>query len=350
VVKSEVAGETMKNLGVFHLFAIHLFTISLALIPASVRGQDVVVDVGSDPVNDAGFSIGWDSVQDRVVLSRDVTSSDAVAAKILGVDGSRVLIKPLKFLPGAQFVDIWSAAPAPDGGAVLATIVGYGPKGSKPPVKAFLMSFDGGGNLAKLWNVEPYHQHLIAVDSVGNIFALGQTGDTGSYPLLTKYSRDGEVLGQFLSSSQFKKGDEVVSSGSPNGENQMFVQGEKLYVWIAWTRQLFRMSTADGRTEASLSLAPALERLESSNDGSHIQVLSLTTTPGGNIVAQVQLWPKDRTKHVERATVKLSGDGSNEQLVRDDPRQPMRLLMGTSAEQKLVYRSARDGKLILSLE
>ena len=165
----------MKNLGVFHLFAIHLFTISLALIPASVRGQDVVVDVGSDPVNDAGFSIGWDSVQDRVVLSRDVTSSDAVAAKILGVDGSRVLIKPLKFLPGAQFVDIWSAAPAPDGGAVLATIVGYGPKGSKPPVKAFLMSFDGGGNLAKLWNVEPYHEHSKRSEPTMRTFVFSRT-------------------------------------------------------------------------------------------------------------------------------------------------------------------------------
>jgi hypothetical protein len=93
-----------------------------------------------------------------------------------------------------------------------------------------------------------------------------------------------------------------------------------------------------------------LERLETINAASRIEVLSLSTVPGESIIAQVQLWPKDKAKRVERAMVNISADGSTQELTRTDPRLPVRVLMGTTADQKTVYRSARDGKMSLSFE
>jgi hypothetical protein len=204
-----------------------LLAIFLFLYPVTTMGQEMTFDTSADGRGDTGYSIKWDSEQSRVVLFRDVSVATLAAARVFGVDGSQVSIFPLKVIPGAQFLDIWSADSTPNGGAVVAAIVGYGPRNPRPPIKSLLMTFDGGGNLTRLWNVEPYHIHHVAVDSNGNIFAIGDIDSAASYPMMTKYSPNGDVLAQFLPTANFKDGDKVIASGSRNGESKLFIEIKK---------------------------------------------------------------------------------------------------------------------------
>src|SRR5262249_23612778 len=160
--------------------------------------------------------------------------ADIPAARVFRTDGTSTAVYPLKDLPEVRYIDIWSASAAPNGGIVIAGILGYAGREAKPvPVKSVILTYDGSGTLKKMWDVAPYHHHHLAVDHQGNVFAIGDRDDVeGAYPLLTKYSNEGKVVVQALPSSLFSLGDVEIGSGSPNGESQIFVKGDQLYVWL----------------------------------------------------------------------------------------------------------------------
>ena len=176
----------------------------------SVCAQQIWVDAPVEPKGTHGFQVQWHSDLERAIAYRDISDANLPAIRVLSSSGGKVSIFPLKDFPGSTYIDIWDATGAPNGDIVVAAILAYGPRNVRPvPVKSFLLTYDETGTLRRVWDVKPYHHHRVAVDSAGNVFALGD-GGKDDYPLLIKYSPSGEVLGEYLSSGLFSAKDSVV--------------------------------------------------------------------------------------------------------------------------------------------
>lgn len=242
---------------------------------------------------------------------------------------------------------IWGAATTPAGGLVLSAIAEYGPREVKlVPVKSLILTYDASANLRRVWEVKPYHHHLLAVDQQGNVFGLGDRGDTTSgYPLLIKYSPTGKVLREMLPSTLFPGiGDNVVLSGSPHGESEMFIEKELVYIWLAPTQELFRFSL-EGELLGRISLATALKGVAAQTGYDRTQVIWLGVQ-SGKLVVQLRLWPKDTTgQRVKVGIVRLAEGGTEATLLGplNEGPSPGRFL-GTATDQKLVFVEL-DGKI-----
>lgn len=274
-------------------FLFLVLALILALLQVAVS-QDVKIDVTSDTQDrSGGYKVQWDSVHDGLILYRDMTVSALPAARIVGKEGSSVAIYPLKDIPEAQAISIWAAAATPDRGAVLAGILEYGPHNTRPPLKNVVLTYDGAGNLKKVWAVAPYHHHGIAVDSAGNIFGIGVRNDKNSdYPLVVKYSPGGSVVREFLSSNLFPMQDRVLQGSSRDGDPNIFIRGKQLFVWLPATQELFRFSL-DGDLESRVSLTSTFQKLAEQMGYGRVRVVSIAATKEDELAAQVQLWPKE---------------------------------------------------------
>ena len=291
-----------------------------------------------------GYWPKWDPVQARLLLYRNAYDPSVPAARIFSQDGTSVDIYLLRDLSGSKYIEIWNAAAAPNGGLVLAAIVGYTPKGVKPAeLKSFMFTYDGTGTLTKVWDMLPYHDHLLAVDAEGDVFAFGDADLPAPYPLLVKYSPKGKVLRQFLYSSSFNSGDQIVDEPSPNGLNQMFIENQTLYLWVASSEELLRFTLA-GDLVSRVSLSQALETLPPRTGTKRAVVRDLTVTPDGQIVAQVQLWTDHPgpTNPVRLWCTRISPSGSTAELT------PISLepawLLGRTNQGKLLFLEPDDAK------
>jgi hypothetical protein len=300
-------------------------------------GQEIRFDPFSDGKADSGYRTKWDSAQDRLIAYRDISVADIPAARVFRRDGSSTAVYPLKDLSDARYIDIWSASAAPKGRLVIAGILGYAARESKPVlVKSVILTYDQAGTLREMWDVAPYHHHHLCVDRDGSVFAIGDRDDVeGSYPLLTKYSSDGRVLSQFLPSSLFSLGDVEISSGSPNGESQMFVKGDQLFVWLAPTREFFSFSMS-GELLSRTSLDAAFREIEKSNNLARLQVLAISAHADKTFVAQVRLWPANTASPATMRLAKFSVDGASGALLEPSP-EPTRHFLGISADDKMVF-------------
>lgn len=296
--------------------------------------QGFRVDPSTLDGSGGGYWAKWDSVQDRLILYRDTSDSAQPSVRIFAKDGASTAVYSLRDLSESKYVDIWGVAATPDGGILLATIVGYTPRGLKPArLKSFLLTYDAAGNLKKVWEMEPYHHHLLAVDRDGNVFALGDSDLAEPYFLIIKYSPTGKILREFLPSSLFPEGDKVIDNASLNGDCQMFIKGDVLFVWLPRPQEVFRFSLS-GKLLSRTSLAKALSSLVVESATGRATVKALTAETDGDMVAQVQLWPKNASEPVRSELVRLTATGSGA-TVLPIPFYPIRLL-GTTAQGKLV--------------
>ena len=284
----------------------------------------------------------WDIVQDRLIMYRSTTASGAPSVQIFRSDGSCFGLVPLWDLPGSLWIDVWGVAATPDGGAVLAAVVGYEPRAVKQPnVKNLLLTYDSSGKLTKVWDATPYHNHLLAVDRDGEVFALGDGVSTFAYPMVVKYSPEGKVLRKFLPSSTFADGNMAISNGSPNGDPAMFIRGDELFLWVGNTRELFRFSLS-GDLLSRTSLEGALNDLVFKSGSDHVKVRYLSTGDraenqgkNGGVIAQVQFWPKHKGDPVQNVLIDVTADGSKTSI-HNSPLNPLWLL-GTTQRGKLVF-------------
>jgi hypothetical protein len=293
-----------------------------------------------------GFWIKWDVVQQALVLYRDSKEPEIPAVRVFESSGSNIAIYPLHDLAGAQYIEIWSVAATPQKGVILSALVRYTPKGVKPAnVRRMLLSYDAFGRLEKVWNVSPYWHDLLAADENGEVFALGANDDKEPYPLLVKYSPTGDVLGRFLDSNLVAGGEKVLANGSPYGDNQMFVGGKRLYVWLAGIRELFQF-TLSGELISRTSLSRELDDLAAATRSSRVRIQVLAPGPEGALVAEVQLWPTEAGKSVKPLLVQLRTDGSGTQTLDLSARLANPAwFVGTTEQAKLVFVQPRkDGK------
>lgn len=271
-----------------------VLVVALALTLSELFAQQSVPEFSDDGRARSGYWAKWDFRAGELLYYRDIDVPSIPAVRIVRADGSTTPIYPLRDLPGASAVGIWDIAETPSGGVVISTIAEYAPRPTKQmPLKSLLLTYDRSGKLVKFWDIAPYHHHHLAVDGHGSVFALGTRNSTTSdFPLLIKYSPDGEEAGAFLPATFFPAGDTVVLSGSANGESEMFVDGEELVVWLAPIQELLRLSL-DGELRARNSLENALNLLAIQSDSKRAKIVQISGLPNREIAAQVQLWPKD---------------------------------------------------------
>jgi len=288
--------------------------IALLLCPHICKSQDVQIDKVAD--EHGGYFMKWDTVQERLIAYRSATDAAASAALLYGGDGHSLPVYPLRDIAGSAVFNVFNAAATPEGGIVLGGFVEYGP----PPrshldVKSVLLTYGPAGNLEKVWSVAPYDFDLLAVDGQGNVYAIGDADLEEPYFLLVKYSPEGKVVRQFLSTSLFPLGDHILSPGGGNkGVNQMFIQDNTLFVWFARTAELLRLSLS-GELLSRVSLAHSLSELAAASGNDRIIMRSLAADDAGQMIAQVAVW---NTQSAAKAgytgkslLVRLSPDGSS---------------------------------------
>jgi|HubBroStandDraft_6_1064221.scaffolds.fasta_scaffold12390_4 hypothetical protein len=263
--------------------------IVLLCCPHFCKSQDVQIDKVAD--EHGGYFMKWDTVQERLIAYRSATDAAAPAALFYGGDGHSLPVYPLRDIAGSAVFNVFNAAATPEGGIVLGGFVEYGP----PPrshfdVRSVLLTYGPAGNLEKVWNVAPYEFDLVVVDGQGNVYGLGNADLEEPYFVLVKYSPEGKVLGQFLSTSLFTIGAHILSpGGGNNGVNQMFIQDNVLFVWFARTAELLRFSLS-GELLSRVSLAHSLGELTAASGNDRIIVRSLAADDGGQMIAQVAVW------------------------------------------------------------
>lgn len=287
-------------------------TLCLSACPNSIAwGQQVLLDVSSEPAGRATYQVKWQPELQRVIAYRDISDPNAAAIRVLNSSGEDVSIYPLRDLPGSTYLDIWDATGEPNGNIVVAAVPAYGPRNVKPvPVKSVILIYTGTGTLMSVWDVNPYHHHRVAADSDGDVFALGDSlTATGDYPLVVKYSASGEVLGEFLSSSLFPGKDAVVAMTSPNGEPQLFVKNGRLHVWVAATLQLITFSL-DGVQLSATSLLPGVQDIANLSGNSQVRFLGIDVDSNEQPMGQVRLQPKNKNLAATVALVRLKPDGT----------------------------------------
>ncbi len=259
------------------------------------------------PDSKGGYFTKWDIVQQRLILYRDTDDATAPAALIFSNSGASVPVFPLRDLSDSRYIDVWNAAATPDGGIVLSAIVGYTARNVQPgQLKSFLLTYSAEGKLLRVWNTDPYHDHLVAVDHEGSVFALGDANLAEPYPLLVKYAKDGKILREFLPSSLFPGGYKaLLDSPSANGEPEMVVSGQELCLWLPVPQEVLHFSL-DGHLISRNSLASALANLANERGSDRTTVKTLTCSNNEEVVAQVQLWPKDAHNSVQTAIARIN--------------------------------------------
>jgi hypothetical protein len=275
--------------------------------------QELKIERSND--GHGNYWLKWDSAQDRMTAYRDASDASMPAARVYDRDGHSRPVYPLRDLAESRTINIWDAAATPEGGIILAGLVGYGapaPPGSRPQVKSVLLTYGPAGDLRKFWDVLPYEYDLVAVDGQGNVFALGNADLQEPYFLLVKYSPEGRVLHQFLSTSLFSVGDHILSvGGGTMGQNRMFIAGNVLFVWFARTQELLRFSLS-GELLSRISLAQTISRLATANGKDGIVVRSLAAGEGDQIIAEVVIWNTQAAKTPPKSLlVQLSSDGTS---------------------------------------
>jgi len=295
-------------------------------------------DASAEPKGGHGYQVKWDSGLKRMIAYRDISDLSLPAIRVLSNSGNNIPLYPLKDFPGSSYIDIWDVTGAPNGDIVVAAVLGYGPRNVNPvPVKSVVLTYDETGVLRRVWDVGPYHHHRVAADPAGNVFALGDGGKgTGDYPLLIKYSFSGDVVRELLPSSLFSDKDSVIDLKSPDGEPQLFIRNSHLYVWIAHTRELFTFSL-DGTLISSNSLSGAAQGIADLGGSSNVRFLGLDVDSNERIVAQVQLWPKDRKLPLTVGLAHLKQNGSFDSWLEPASRGDAHRFLGLTTDDKRVF-------------
>lgn len=242
---------------------------------------------GGEP---GGYLFRWDAIHDILIFYRDVTDGAATAVQAYPAGSQRgTRVSPLLDFAGANAVDIWAVAAGPHGMLVISGVVQYGPMNAR----MYLLTYDAKGVLRKLWEVYPYHHHQIAVDSEGSVYALGHREDRADkpneedYPLLIKYSPEGDVLWGTAFRKWFPYEREIVITNAATGEHFLGIDGESVILYLATVQELLRFSTKDGSLLARSSLAASLQRL--GEGAASVQIMCLAPSAKGSLLAQVRL-------------------------------------------------------------
>lgn len=318
----------------------HKFLLAIPLVflfPSSCLSQGISVDSSRIRDGRGGYQLRWDSVQGELILYRDVSDPASPAIRLYKRTGAETVIHPVGQLEGAKYVDVWDAAATPDGGAVSATGVGYNPRKTKPlQLKSFLLTFGPTGNLTKAWETYPYHHLKVAVDTDGNVFALGMNAGKQPYPFIVKYSPDGKVLKEFFPTSLLAKGEETILERGPNGQNRLFVANGRLFLFVSQVRELYQFSLEGeliNKAQMEQTLAQLATQLGS--EGRPVRVMEIAPDSSGQLFAEVEVTRTSALDTSHTMMVRMPSDGSRAFILSTSPT----VFLGMSSSGKEIHLS-----------
>jgi hypothetical protein len=233
---------------------------ALLVIPSGLAAQDLVFSDEIAQRLQGGNHVKFDSEHQVLITYRDAHDKTESAVAWSQADGLRSgQIAPLKDFPNVDEFNILSAAAMGDG-VVLAGILQAGEWRVRGMPRYVILTYDLGGALRSLWQVNPYLPLEIAADRDGSVYALGRRG--GGRPatnLVIKYSPSGAVEREFLS-SRFLEGDTLTGRDPLRGRNLMWVDGNHLNVYLAGPQEFFQFDPG-GTLQRRVSLRDPLTRL-----------------------------------------------------------------------------------------
>jgi hypothetical protein len=259
--------------------------------------------------------IKFDNQRQLLVGYRDAKDPEEPAVTWANAkDGAAGQIRPLNDFPGAKGLDIWDAA-ASNGRVLLAGVLLRGGERDRHEVpRHVLLTYDVDGTLRSLWEMNPYHHHRIAVDDAGYVYALGHRLNGPTPNFIIKYSPEGVVEREFLSSQLVSGGNGVVITDGRSGPNLLWIDGKRLFVYLARPQDLLEFDL-DGSLQRRTPLATTLARLAKEHNAPYASLTNaISEGAGASMLAEVLAIGK---KHV---LARFSRDGSRATLI--EPEEP----------------------------
>jgi hypothetical protein len=336
-------GGFMKRIN-YHL------TIVLAVLCAVAHAQEISMQ---NAKISGGFT-SWDNKQNRLIRFDNVNDPNLPAAQQFSASGeSSAPVFALKDIPGAQWLSVWDAAALPGGNVALSGVAGYAKKGAGGSTKPLILIYDNAGQLKGLWNVYPYHLHKLVANTSGELFALGDRLDetAGDYPMLTKYSPDGHILWQSLSTSLLRNKEKEGAMQGSNlfGESQILVHNDEVFVWLPRAEELFHFS-AQGELLNRAPMKFAFRKFSTRVGFSGARLDHLAFMSDGTLLAQFTLWPNADQPITKAAfaLAQVAQDGSSVRLIGPTTRTRVPgALLGVTADDKLVFQELNaDNKAV----
>ena len=127
-------------------------------------------------------------------------------------------------------VIVESISAGPNGSTVIAGVLQFR-SGSN---RGVILTYDSSGTLRAIWDIDPYDAVAVAADDNGNVFALGGRSEdepNPRYPLLTRYTPDGGIGDQGLSSVNFREGSGAIDDNDEWAHPTLMLWQDKLLVF-----------------------------------------------------------------------------------------------------------------------
>ncbi len=320
-----------------------LMSVFIIMVTVLVRGDEYSIKTNAGP-----FFCKWDTVQQVLLCIRDADGTEDVGAEVYDSTGHELFrVYPLRDFPGAESLSIWDATATPDGVAIAGVLILSEKNG-----RQVTLTYGKQGQLLKLWNVAPYHQHLIASDATGNIYAFGDRVDIGNgakapdYPLIEKYTPDGKVNAEFLFRKTFNTD---VTDAIPNaGMNKMQIIGGQLVLLLTSAKQVLWFNS-NGTQDRQVSLEKVLNDVSVAYSGSPVEVMGFAVLGSGGYVVELRVLPKDAAKAPPVLLVRVSNDGTSFELITSARTQAeVGYLEGETNTGKLVFlKGSGDNETLL---
>jgi hypothetical protein len=171
-------------------------------------------------------------------MYRGVARKGDVAIKAVGEDGRvRVALRPFDDLqqPGISKISLWDATLRPDGGVSYVGVAVHEARlGEQPRATQLMAHYSAKGVLTRVWDMHPYHHHLIAADRQNSIYAFGHrvTGDKKApYPLLVQYTQEGAIRTTLLTAADIDESKEP-DSFVDGGAHELLVVGNSVVLLL----------------------------------------------------------------------------------------------------------------------
>jgi hypothetical protein len=288
----------------FLLGATLLHSAAVAVAPP-IRTDDVTLQ-GPYVARFQRDHVKFDTVQQVLIAYRNASDRAEPAVVWAKADRGLVgLINPLKDFPKADRLDIWDVAAGPES-VVIAGVVQAGEQRLHRPPRHVVLTYGLGGVLRAVWVVNPFHHHKIAVDQWGNVYCLGHRIDpVRPLNVVIKYSPNGAIEREFFLSRLLPGGADAVMLDGRIGDNQFWLDGERLMVYIAKLQELFQFDV-EGKLQRRVSLEAALTRLARDHGGERAQIVKLATEArSASLLTQLHI----RSAPIPSALVRLPLDG-----------------------------------------
>lgn len=287
------------------------------------------------------FLYRWDGERHALLLYRNVNDRDEPAIRAYeGALRLTTTIVPLKDFADGKSLSVWSAAAGPEGHILLVGVL----QRDKDRLSHVLLTYDRNGKLLKVWDVLPYHHHAIAAGQDGSVFAFGHRVDRKErdpvYPLLIKYSSHGTIVGEYLLSSEFPTGADVLDGGL----HQLEVWGDRVILFVGGANEVIQL-TQRGKLGRRLRLAD-LHDLIAVETGTKAVALTTFAQQSGaeGFVAQALAWSKEASKQGSRTVLRISRDMTAWSRVEGSDTPADTPFVGLDQDRLLFLKVGADGE------